>query len=496
MKTDNKVRIQLERHLWPDEIEERKHKKRSTFILIFSGIAVFLFGLVLGGYFLSDQTGAINSEPSLSSKLDSVYSILQKKWYYGALDEDIEEHLIDRAIYGMANTEDDPHTYYMNSEELMDFVSSVDMEFVGIGVQYTTADNLNMITRVFHDSPASKAGVMSGDIFYSVDGELVSEMEAGSLPDKVKGLEGTDVVVEFIRDNEIIELTITRAPISYTAYGEMVSDDIGYLEIYSFGSTTGSEVKNYLNSMVASGMTKLIIDVRDNGGGYLDSFVDIVSNFVEEGQAVILQESADGHITSSNAKGGKINEIKDIVVLVNENSASASEVLTIALMELFENTTVIGKTTYGKGSVQVTQAFADGSALKYTTSMWTSPSGVWIEKVGITPDIEVSLPAVLYYSYEKMEDQTFAYDSVSTYVEIAQQALEFLGYKVTRTDGYFDRTTETELIKFQNEFDLANKGIIDNDTFETLISQVTKEWSLNDKTDTQLQKAIEVLSNK
>ena len=490
---EKKVRIQLERHLWPDEVEEKRHRRRSRVLLIALFVCTFVLGVVVGGNVLSVSQSTTDSA-SISNKLDSVYTILKNNWFFGADDENIDQHLIDRALYGMASSEEDPHTGYMSAEELESFTTSIDMGFVGIGVQYTTADNLNMITRVFHHSPAEAADVLPGDIIYRVDGILVTDMEPDTLPDFVKGEEGTQVVIEFLRDNEIIEKTITRGAVQNTAYGEMLEGNIGYLEIYQFGSSTGYEVQEYLKFMSEKGLKSLVLDLRDNTGGYLDAYVSVASLFIDEGEIIMKQVYSDGSEEVSVSKGGKIENIEDIVILVNGNTASAAEVLTIALKELRDDVTVLGTTTYGKGTVQVTHTFRDGSALKYTTSKWVSPNGVWINGEGIEPDVTVELPSVLYYTYARMEeDETYAFDSVSAYVQIAQEALEFIGYDQKRTDGYFDKTTEKHLMEFQREFGCENLGILDTETFEALIAQVTKRWSIEKEADNQLQSALEVL---
>ena len=490
---EKKVRIQLQRHLWPDEVEERKHRRRSKVLLIVMLVCSFVLGLVVGGNVLSTK----QAQPvvsSISNKLDSVYSILKYNWYFGTLDENIDQHLVDRALYGMTASEEDPHTTYMSSEELESFTTSIDLGFVGIGVQYTTADNLNMITRVFHNSPAEKSGVIAGDIIYRVDGMLVSEMEPDSLADYVKGEEGTNVTIEFLRDNEIIEKVITRGAVQNTAFGEMMENDIGYLEIYQFGSSTGYEVKEYLNLMSSMGMKKLILDLRDNTGGYLDAYEAVASYFVDENETIMQQIYSDGSVDLSVSRGGKFENIEDIVILVNGNTASAAEVLTVCLQELRDDVTVLGTTTYGKGTVQVTHTFADGSAIKFTTSKWVSPSGVWVNGTGIEPDVTVELPEVLYYTYARMEEnEQYVYDSVSSYVKIAQQSLEFLDYDINRTDGYLDKATEAQLIAFQKEFGCQQLGVLDTETFEALIAQVTKRWSIEKEADNQLQAALSVL---
>lgn len=496
MSEDNKVKIRLEKHLWPDEIEEKKRKRRSRFVLITLCLATFCLGLVLG-VSNAPQTSCLtptSNQSFYSNKLDSIYNLLSNKWFFADEVENISEDLIDKALYGMSSSSLDYHTTYMSRQEVESFTTSIDMGFVGIGVQYTTADDLNMITRVFHNAPADKAGVLPGDVIYSIDGELVEDFGSSEIESRVKGIEGTDVVIGFLRDNEVIELTITRGEVQNTAYGEMIDDEIGYLQIYQFGSSTGEEVAGYLQMMSEMGLKKLIVDVRDDGGGYLEALVDVASSFLPGGTTVMKQVYADGSEELSIAKAGMFENIDGIVILTNGNSASAAEVFTLALKEQRDDVTIVGTTTYGKGTVQVTHVFSDGSALKYTTSKWVSPNDVWVNKVGIEPDVEVRLHDILYEGYTILsDDESYQYDSVSEDVRLIQLALDFLGYSVDRVDGYFDRSTEKALIQFQNEFGIDEKGILNGKTQEAVFSQVTKTWSLDKSYDVQLNKAIELL---
>lgn len=496
MDDEKKVRIQLEKHLWPDEIVEKKRKRRSKLILATLSMAMFCLGLVVGLSQAPQNRTVIqgNNGYSVSSKIDSVYNLLRNNWYFASEDENIEQHLVDRALYGMSSSSVDLHTSYMSREEVEGFTSSIDMGFVGIGVQYNTTDGLNLITRVFHNSPAEKAGVLPGDIIYSVDGELCADLDSDEIVNRVRGVEGSEVIMQFLRDNEIIELTITRGTVQNTAFGEMLDESVGYLQIYQFGSSTGDEVAGYLEMMSQQGLRELIIDLRDDGGGYLDALVSVASSFLPQGTIVMKQVYADGTVEYSKAKKGMFENIENIVILVNEDTASAAEVLTLALKEQRDDVVVMGTTTYGKGTVQITHTFSDGSALKYTTAKWLSPNDVWVNGVGITPDIEVRLHDVLYMSYAMMEEGTvIEADTVSATVQLIQQSLDFLGYPVNRMDGYFDTSTLKALTEFQKEFGLTRQGSIDSETLEAVLAQVTKKWALDDSSDIQLQKAIEVL---
>ncbi|SJZ38037.1 S41 family peptidase [Anaerorhabdus furcosa] len=492
---DKKVRIKLERHIWPDEAEKKEQKfqrRLFTVFIVVSMIFVFVVGWLIG----NAKVIQINptTQEKQQSKIDYVMDLLENNWYFAKDDPDIQEHLMDRALYGMATSEEDPHTTYFSSDELQNFTQSINMNFVGIGVQFTTNEGVYLINRVFKNSPAEKAGVLPGDIINKIDGVSVEGLTTDDIKDRVRGESGTNVSIEFLRGGKPVTLDISRAEVNGTTYGKMLQDDIGYLEIYGFGDSTGYEVEAYLDEMKDAGMKKLVIDLRDNGGGYLDAFVDVVSFFVDKDVVVMKQEYANGSVQETLSLGGKYDNIEDIVILINEQTASASEVLTIALQELRDNVTVMGTTSYGKGTVQITQPFTDGSALKYTSSKWLSPSGVSIDGVGIKPDIEVKLHDILYEAYLPMEEtDSFTVDQVSNYVRILQEGLDYLGYSVNRTDGYFDESTLTALKQFEKNLNITQDGILDKGTFEAIVSSVVKEYSLNEAKDAQLNEAINVL---
>ena len=207
------------------------------------------------------------------------------------------------------------------------------------------------------------------------------------------------------------------------------------------------------------------------------------------------QVYADGTVEEIRTTDGMYDNIKKIAILVNKNTASASEVLTMALKEQHKDVTVLGVTTYGKGTVQVSRVFKDGSALKYTTSKWTSPNDVWVNGVGITPDVEVKLHEVMYTTLPKMSDtDRYAFDSVSDSVKFAQLCLDYLGYDVDRTDGYFSSQTEVALRQFETDKGITVDGVLDKETFGVLYSAVVLDWNTTKIHDVQLQKAQEVLN--
>ena len=357
-------------------------------------------------------------------------------WYFGKDIDNLDDRLLNQALTGITTNAEDPHTYYMTKEEVASFVQSINRNFVGIGVQFVANNGLNMIQRVFKGSPAEKAGVLPGDIIHIVDGTVVDNMSSSNIADLVKGEEGTKVHIDFIRDGETVSLDLTREQISSTVYGE-VKDGIGYLEIVQFGESTANEVQLYLEDFNNQNIKDLIIDLRNDGGGYLTALQSVGGLFLDSGSVALVEEYASGKSKTLTVNGDKLwNDDGQIVMIVNDNTASAAEAFTLAMKEQRANVTVIGKTTYGKGTVQITDQFKDGSAIKYTTSKWLSSKGVWVNGEGIEPDVTVELPDILNVAISELpEGTTYAYDSVGNEVSIAQKALDYLGYEVDRNDG-------------------------------------------------------------
>ncbi|MCF0113892.1 MAG: PDZ domain-containing protein [Erysipelotrichaceae bacterium] len=496
-ENDGKIHIKLERHKWPDEvaeIERQKKEKRSKLVTVILIVIAFMLGW-LGNNVLYFMNSKDEYNPT-EVKIEAIWSILNNNWYFGVVDEDREENIINRMLYGMTTSEEDPHTTYMSSEEIEAFTQSINMNYSGIGVQFFQSEGISMVEKVFANSPADQAGVLPGDVFYEVDGVLVEDKTSTELSDMVKGVEGTPVTIVFDRQGELVEVTIVRADLNATCYGEMLTDTIGYLELYQFGEDTAYEVETYVGLMKNQGMKDLIINLRDNGGGYLGTVVDIASKFLPKNSVVLKQEYPNGTVQENLTKEGYIEGIGKIVVLINENTASASEVLTLALSEQRDNVTIVGTTSYGKGTVQTTTVFKDNSALKYTTSKWLSSKDAWVNGVGITPDIVVEVPDVMKTVYLDFgEEEVYSLDSVSEANKQIQLALQFLGYEVARTDGYFDESFKVALEKFEKEKEFDITGTLNQKNYTSILSQVQRAWNLDKKYDNQLQKAIEVINN-
>ncbi len=483
-------------------VHQGKEKKMRRSLKVLLIAAVCVFGGWLGGSYLPLRLPAWfssgilhNTEMDANDKFQSALEIMTQDWFFADTIDDLETRLTDQALYGMTSNEEDTHTTYMSAEEEQEFTDSINRDFVGIGISYkTTEDGLPVITYVIPGSPAEEAGLQAGDILISVDGESCAGWDSQTMQDRVRGEEGTTVIIGVQRGSQELEFTITRAAVSSTAQGYVREDGIGYLQMVQFGNGTPEEVAGILDQFEEQGVTKIIIDLRSNGGGYLTSMQEVGSCFLDKGDLMIKQVYKDGTSTDTKATGGRYESFGPIVLLVSENTASAAEAFTLALMEQRDDVTVIGTTTYGKGTAQVVRYFSDGSAINFTTSKWLSPSGLWINNTGITPDITVELPEAVSRSYYEMSDaDTCQVDSVSEFAAAAQLALDFLGYEVDRTDGYFSVQTETALKQFETDQGLTADGILDVETYNALISWMSSVWSSDESRDTQLQKALEVL---
>ncbi|MBP3891451.1 MAG: peptidoglycan-binding protein [Solobacterium sp.] len=493
---DDVVRLQVTRHLWPEEQEIKDLKKNNKRLSILCYVLLLLLVAVLGGfvgYIRMRRSVPVASNAVGNEKLEEALSLMKNNWYFAHEIENVEERLVDQAIEGMAQNEEDHHTEYMSKEERESFYQSINRSYVGIGVQFlSTADGVHMIERIIEGAPAENSGIQPGDIIYAVDGVNVQEKTSDEVVALVQGEEGTSVHIDFLRNGEIVGFDIVRAPFQTTTYYETL-DDVGYIELAQFGETSESECRKIIDRFKENGIEKLIIDLRNDGGGYLYVLQSMMGLFVDHNQTVLIEEFADGSRDALNAMGTPIWD-KPVVILVNNGTASASEAFVIAMKELYPNVTVVGTKTYGKGTVQVSYVFGDGSAIKYTTSKWLSPSGISINGEGIEPDVVVESPYDKFTTYYLMEEEeVYTVDQVSPFVSAVQECLTYLGYEVDREDGYFSEGTKDVILKFQKDYGLEETGNIDQVTYQTAISTVIRDFNTNHEKDTQLQKALELL---
>lgn len=467
----------------------RKFLKSLFTILLVTLLCTATF---LGGMFFGRYTGGTALDRKFTA-LQAVHEILLTEFYFGTDSDEYSQKLVDDAIYGMVRAQGDIHTEYMSASELAQFTGSLESSFVGIGVTYSVVDDQILVVSVIRSSPAEASGVLAGDIIIAVDGESVESIGIDNIADRIKGKVGTEVVVTVLRGMETIDIPIIRNTISNTVFSEVV-DGVGIITLTSFSDGTGKEFKNHLEYLKQHNVTRIIIDLRDNGGGYASTLNTISSYFLDKGDIVMREYDRDGNEILDTATGGDKYYYDKIILLANGNTASSSEVFILAMKENC-NAIVVGETTYGKGVAQITRMLMDGSAIKYTDLIWKSGNGVYIGGVGIVPDYEVKLHDILYMNYLTIDEGVFYhYDTVSDKVAQMQLMLDFLGYGVDRVDGYFSQKTKEALISFQKDKGLEVNGVLDEVSSSALNSEVVRSWQLEtEKYDTQMNFALNLI---
>ena len=319
------------------------------------------------------------------SELDEVYNELNLK-YDGNVDKDAA---IEGAKKGIAASVGDIYTTYMTAEEATDFNKSLHGEVgSGIGVVLAKRDGYIRIVRTLPDNPASKAGILAGDIIYKINGEVVYDMDADTIATKLRGEKGTEVELTVVRDGEEKTFKLTREAINNVSAYIDYNNNTAVIHVTRFDTDTGNIIRNFTKDFNDRGINKVILDLRDNGGGYVSAARDLISLWVDS-KPVLIQRSSKLPDDTTYAIHGQANlaDMKTIV-LTNGATASASEIVAGALKD-YGKATIIGEKTYGKGVVQQLVNLSEGTLLKVTTAHWYTPNGNTINNTGISPDVEV-----------------------------------------------------------------------------------------------------------
>lgn len=310
------------------------------------------------------------------------------------------KQLMEGAIWGMIDTLEDPYTVYLSKDEMKQFMDDMSGDFSGVGVYLEARPDYPLVTDVIADSPAEKAGIKSGDIIKKVDGADVRGVPLGKVVEKIKGPSGTQVELVVVREGAEIAFKLKRAAINAsTVTTKVVGNNIGYVSVKSFGLKTPQEFRSALDEMTSRKVMGMIIDLRNNPGGYFKAAIDMAGNFLERGKLVVSTRDYEGTVehfrVSEDLKLIKV----PVVLLVDSGSASSSEIFAGALQDN-RAAALVGDTTYGKGFVQNLISLDKGGALKLTTSEYTTPKGRHIHQQGLKPDYvvktaELQLPFAL-----------------------------------------------------------------------------------------------------
>ncbi|QQS15699.1 MAG: S41 family peptidase [Candidatus Moraniibacteriota bacterium] len=300
--------------------------------------------------------------------------------------------LLYGAIKGMLAATDDPYTTFFDPEENKSFQEDIAGSFEGIGAEIGMKNKILTIVAPLDDSPAQKAGIRSGDMIVKIDDESTAEMGIEEAVKKMRGPKGTDVKLTVFREGEkeTRDITVHRGTITIKSVKlEWKGDDIAIVKINQFGEETTDEFTAAVREIRSRSTRGIVLDLRDDPGGLLDAAVDIGSFMIPKGKPVVLEEDSEKNRETLSTRGGDVLSGIPTVVLINEGSASAAEILSAALRENRDNVTLIGETSFGKGSVQELLPVSKDASLKVTVARWLTPNGEQINKIGIKPDIEV-----------------------------------------------------------------------------------------------------------
>ena len=360
--------------------------KFSIFEVIVIILIAMIFGIIVG-CLLTYTNKSIYNDDKLNEIINTYNSI--KDNYYDNIDEDT---LVNGAVNGMIDSLGDNYSNYMGDEATEDFTKSVDGSFIGIGVSVLFDGEYNKIVEVDVNGPAFKAGLKKDDVILSVDGKDTKGVYGNNLTKLVNGKKNTKVKIKVKRGDTVKTYSVVRKLIEI----ESVTSDIfkennkiiGYIDVDIIASNTYEQFKKNLDKLEKQNIDSLVIDLRDNPGGHLSQTKEILSLFFDK--KIVLYQVRDKNKTKKVYATGNISKKYPIVILVNEESASAAEIITASFKENYKNCMVVGTNTYGKGTVQQTIKLSTGTSIKYTIEEWLTPKGKNINKVGIKPDVEIN----------------------------------------------------------------------------------------------------------
>ena len=385
-------------------MEENSYIKRQrVYKTIMLVILTAFITFILTSIFISNQleSNITTNNSSLSSIIQNLTggSSLQKAM--ATIEEEVKEKYlneydenkaIEGAMAGYVAALGDPYTEYIPADEMEEYTQTIMGNYVGIGIYMTknTEKNLIQVLAPIRESPAEKAGIKTGDFLVKIDGVEYTGDEMTQASNKIKGEEGTKVTLEILRGEETLTFEIERQKINTNpVYADVIDGNIGYLGISSFDEGVAEDFKTKFQSLKEKGITSLIIDLRDNGGGIVDEATKIVDYIVPKGKEILITVDKNKNEEITKAEEDVLIDMP-IVVLVNASSASASEIMAGALKDLGE-ATIVGTKTYGKGIIQQFLSLSNGGGLKITIEEYYTPNRTKINGVGITPDVEVEL---------------------------------------------------------------------------------------------------------
>lgn len=374
----------------------------STSIALVFALLIFFVGYRTGQRAVFDAPENVHfSENLTGSDLDfspywKAWRILEEKFIAASSTDTISaEDRLYGSIEGLAASYNDPYTVFLPPREAEIFQTSISGSFSGVGMEVGMRDGILTIIAPLKGTPADKAGVQPGDYILKIDGTLTQGMSVDEAVELIRGEKGTEVVLTLLREGEQepLDIPIVRDDITIPSiHTEFTEDNIFIIELYNFSAPSIEDFKKALDEFNSSSSTQLLLDLRGNPGGFLDAAIDMASYFLPQGKVVVIEDFGDEKKDRTHRSKGytSLKDGVEIVILVNQGSASASEILAGALSE-HGRAILVGEKTYGKGSVQELISITDDTDIKVTVARWLTPNGVSISQNGITPDVVIPL---------------------------------------------------------------------------------------------------------
>lgn len=432
---------------------------------------------------LFEQTGEL-------SAIDKMYTILKNNYY-----EDLDSTtLIEGALEGMAKAVDDPYTEYMNEEETTHFEEDISGSFQGIGAEVMKDEEGVRIVSPITNSPAEEAGLQANDLILEIDDEKIAELSLQEAVSLIRGPEDSEVKLLIQRGDDTFTVKIIRANIPVeTVFYNVDEDDssIGYVNIVNFNLPTYDETVQAIKDLQKQNVNKIIFDVRGNPGGLLSTALEISNIFVPEGEPLMMTETRNEKepfvYYANDEEYGDFKYEGDAVLLVDQGSASASEILAGAMQSV--GIEIHGETTFGKGTVQSVMELEEHNEIKFTNGKWLTADGDWINEKGIQPDKTVKLPDYSTLFIVTTSDN-FKKGEKGPEIKNLNSVLSALGYQDNKSEK-FEQNTIDAIEEFQNDFDLPVDGKVTKDTARQLTDQLRQ---LIEENDTQYESAFKAFN--
>ena len=450
-------------------------KSRLVLLLLVTIILTALIAVAATLGFQHWRSGLDKHQRQSLSKVENVYQTLTND-YYKKKDPD---KLSKAAIDGMVKELDDPYSEYMTKDQTKSFNEDVSGDFVGIGAEMQKKDKHVQITSPMKGSPAEKAGLKPKDIVKKVDGKSVKGQPLEAIVKKVRGKKGSTVTLTIQRGTHEQDFKIKRDKIHVKSVDYSKHGSVAVLKINKFQSSTSGELKSALLKAHKAGINKVVLDLRNNPGGLLDEAVKMINVFVDKNKTAVELQKGD-HTENIKTSNNALKEAQDmdVSILINEGSASASEVFTGAMRD-YNKATIYGSKSFGKGIVQTTHEFKDGSLLKFTNMKWLTPKGHYIHKKGIQPDHTIKPP-----KYQQLSviptDKTLKVGDNNQHVSTIKIGLNALGYHTDDESKTFDSNLERQVKAFQKDHHLDETGAFDKSTNEKFTQALVDKSNKHD----------------